>query len=118
MRVGDVFGSVSDKGAGLVRAHGGAKELVDRVQVHRQRIDLAADSGFDPVLIGFERGEPVHIVPDPCVIRMKDMRPVDMDHHARIRVALGVAIPAGMGARIQNGDGMARLGQLAPDHGP
>ena len=116
--IGDIAGLRRDEIAGFIRAHGSAKELVDRVQVHGQGIDLTCDGGFDLVLIRHEGRETLHIIPDTIIVSVKDMRPVGVDHDAGIRIAGGVAISRHMGPGVHNGDIIACLRALPRQNGP
>ena len=91
--IGDRFvPELGDEFLGLRRRHAGAEELVDRVEVDRQRIDLALIGGFDPVHIGHHLAEAVDVVPDFLVVGVEDVGPVFVDLDASLRVTLGVAV--------------------------
>ena len=107
-----------DERSGLVRAHRLVVILVDRMQVDRQRENLPLARGFHPVLVGHEIGEGVDVIPHLLVIGMEDMGAIDMYHDAGFRITLGVAVAADMIAPVDDGDGMAGLGQLTSDYGP
>ncbi|SLN67702.1 hypothetical protein PSA7680_03577 [Pseudoruegeria aquimaris] len=105
-----------DEGAGFVRAHGAAEELVDRVQVDRQRIDRSTRRGLHPVLVGHETGVGVHVLPDFLVVGVEDVRAVHMHHDPRFGVAFGVAVPTHVIAPVDDRHLVAGLRQLTPDH--
>jgi hypothetical protein len=102
--------------ARLIRAHGLAEELVDRVQVDRQAEHASAHRGFHPVDIGHEAGKAVHIGPHALVVGVEDVGAVDVHHHAAFGIARGVAIARYMVALVDHQHAAARLGQLARDH--
>ncbi len=106
-----------DERASLRRPHRGPEELVDRVQVDRQRVDGALRRRLDPVLVGPEPGVGVHVVPDLVVVGVEDVRAEHVDQHAGRGVPLGMAVAGDMGARLADGDGVPRLGQRPGDHG-
>ncbi|MPL75571.1 hypothetical protein SDC9_21397 [bioreactor metagenome] len=123
LRIGDrgVGLFLGDEGAGLVGAQGLAEELVDRVQVDRQREHAqlplrVARGGLHPVLVGLEDLEAVNVVPDLGIVGVEDVRAVDMHHHAGFRVALGMAVAGDVVAGIDDGDPVPGLGQMPPDH--
>ena len=117
LRIQDAgVGLRGQEGPRLIRAHGGIEELVDGVQVDRQRIDPPARGGLDLVLVGSEGFVAVDIIPDLGVIGVKDVRAVDMHHHPGFGIAFGMAIACDMRPRIDDGDLMPRLGQMAANH--
>ncbi|MNZ58511.1 hypothetical protein D3C78_765230 [compost metagenome] len=77
------------------------------MQIDRQRIDALAARRLDAVLVGHERLEAVHIVPDFLVVGMEDMRTVNMHHDASLTVAFGVAIAGNVVAGVDDVDHMA-----------
>ena len=104
-------------GAHLIGAQGCAEELVHRVQVHRQGVDLTLVGRFHAVLVGLEGGVALDIVPDLVVAGVEDMRPVGMHHHAGVRVARGVAVARDVGAAVHDRGGQAGLGERARHDG-
>ncbi len=91
--IGDRFvPELGDEFLGLRRRHAGAEELVDCVEVDRQRIDLALVGGFDSVHIGRHLAKAVDVVPVLLIVGVEDVRAVFMDLDARLLVSIGVAV--------------------------
>ena len=114
--IGDRFvPEIGDEFLGLRRRHAGAEELVDRVEVDRQRIDLALEGGFDPIHIWHHLTEAIDIIPDLLVVGVENVRPVFVDLDAGLCVALGVAVAGKMRAFIDDMHRMPLLRQFAGD---
>ena len=84
----------------LLWGKGFAKELVDRVQIDGQRINLASNRGFDPVVEGFEGCEAVHIGPHLGIVRVEDMGAVDMHQNPSGRIPRGVTVACHVAALV------------------
>jgi len=107
---------IGDEILGLRRRHAGAEELVDRVEVDWQRIDLALVGGLDSVHIGHHLAEAVDVVPDLLVVGVENVRPVFVDLDAGLCVALGVAVAGKMRAFIDDMHRMPLLRQFAGNY--
>ena len=92
-----------------------AEELIDRHQVDRQRIDAPPGDRLNPVGEAHELVERPHIVPDPLVAGVEDVRTVDVHHDVRRRVALGMTVAGQMRTAVEDFDFMAAFGQLMGD---
>ena len=87
------------------------------MQVDRQREYLTARGCFHTVFIRYESLEAIDIVPDFLVIGVENMGSVNVDHHAGIRIAFGVAVAAHMIAAVDDCDIVTGLGELATNNG-
>lgn len=74
-----------------------AEELVDHVQVDRKRVDGPACRRLHTVQVRLELHETGNVRPHFLVVGVEDVRPIDMQHHLRCIVALGMTV-----ARNQN----------------
>ncbi len=91
--IGDRFvAQIGDEILGFRWRHAGAEELVDRVEVDRQRVDLALVGGLDPVHIGHHLAKAVDVVPYLLIVGVEDMWSVLMDLNACLLVSIGVAV--------------------------
>ena len=91
--IGDRFvAQIGDEFLSLRRRHAGAEELVDRVEVDWQRIDLALVGGLDSVHIGHHLAEAIDVVPDLLIVGVENMGSVFVDLDARLLVSIGVAV--------------------------
>jgi hypothetical protein len=81
---------------------GRPEELVDRAQVDRHRVHLALVGGVDLVHVVGEGREPVHVLPDPLVAGVEQVRAVAVHLDARRRVVLGVGVAADVAAPVDD----------------
>ena len=115
--IGDRFvAQIGNEFLGLRRRHAGAEELVDRVEVDWQRIDLALVGGLDSVHIGHHLAEAVDVVPDLLIVSMEDVRAVFVDLDASLRIALGMAVAGDVWALIDDMHRMPLLRQFAGNY--
>ena len=85
------------------------EELVDRAQVDRQGIHLAVVRGVHAVHVVREARETVHVVPDPLVGRVEQVRAVLVDLRAGLLVHVRVRVAADMVAHVDDLDPRARV---------
>ena len=65
---------------------------VDRLEVDRDRQQLSVDRRLDAVLVLPPLGEPREVLEDVAAVRVKDVRAVLVDEHARVVVVIvGIA---------------------------
>ena len=95
--------------------HGGAKDLIDRVQIHRHAEYGIVDRGLYLVVITSHVTETVDVLPDPFVVGMEDVWSVSMDQHIGF-MAFGEAVATNVRASVEDRDRMPGLGQLASNH--
>ena len=79
------------KCSALGGGHGGAKDLIDRVQIHRHAEYGIVDRGLYLVVITSHVTETVDVLPDPFVVGMEDVWSVSMDQHIGF-MAFGEAV--------------------------
>ena len=112
--IGDRFvPEIGDEFLSLRRRHAGAEELIDRVEVDRQRIDLALEGGFDPIHIWHHLTEAIDIIPDLLIVGVEDVWSVFVDLNARLLVAISMAIARNVCALIDDMNIMAFFSKIA-----
>ena len=83
---------LTDEGARFIRTQRLAEELVDGVQIDRQRVHLSVHRAFDAVHIRHHLAETLHQRPHLGVVGMENVRSIDVHHHTGFAVAGAVAI--------------------------
>ena len=98
-----------DQGLRLGRRVTRVEELVDGPEVDRQGIHLAVVRGVHAVHVVREACETVHVVPDPLVGRVEQVRAVLVDLRAGLLVHVAVRVAADMVAHVDDLDPRAQV---------
>ena len=109
LRLCDLFCLGCNELLSLARGEAPAKELINRMQVDRQAIDLPLNRRLNPANIRHHLGKPVHVTPDLLLICMEDMWPKLMEHNPSLRVPLSMTIPSYMWTLIDHLTGVPRF---------
>ena len=109
VRARQFAGLLVDQGLRLGRRVTRVEELVDGPEVDRQGIHLAVVRGVHAVHVVREACETVHIVPDPLVGRVEQVRAVLVDLRAGLLVHVAVRVAADMVAHVDDLDPHAQV---------
>ena len=85
-----------------------AVQLVDGVEVDRDRHQLAVDPGAHAMLVGTPVGEAREIGEDLARVGVEDVRPVLVDEHA-VLVVVVVGVAADVRPLVDEQDGLVQL---------
>ena len=114
----DLVARLGNRSEKLIEFEGGQLEpvdLIDRIEVDRDRHELPIDRRPDAVLIGTPLGEPRKVHEDIARVGMKDMGPVLMYEDAVVIVVV-VGVAANMRTHITDEDLLVRTCQPLGQH--
>ena len=117
IRARQFAGLALDQGLRLGRRVTRVEELVDGPEVDRQGIHLAVVRGVHAVHVVREACETVHVVPDPLVARVEQVRAVLVDLRAGLLVHVAVRVAADMVAHVDDLDPHAQVFDGLLGHG-
>ena len=112
LRRADVRARLRDRSEELVelkRREVHAVQLIDRIEIDRNRQQLSVDAGKHPMLIRTPGGELRQVVVDVARIRVEDVRPVLVYEQARFVVVI-VGVAADVRPAIADEHLLARVG--------